>query len=107
MNSSILIEYSNLFSKILSDESLQNKISSKELIEYSKYMANNNNPQVRTASIQLISILYKLYGTSVKSAIKDIKESTLKIIEAELDKIELTPEQNSNSNDLQNKKAQK
>ena len=106
-NPKILIEYSNLFSKILSDESIQNKISSKELIEYSKYMANNNNPQVRTASIQLISILYKLYGTSIKSSIKDIKESTLKIIEAELDKIELSPEHNSNSNDLQNKKAQK
>ena len=70
-------------------------------------MANNNNPQVRSASTNLICILYKLYGTSVKAAIKNIKESTLKIIEAELDKIELSPElQENNNNNTQNKNGQ-
>ena len=101
-NPKVLIEYSNLFGQIL----IENKanISNKELIEYSKYMANNNNPQVRSASTNLICILYKIYGQNIKSSIKDIKESTLKIIEAELDKIELSPEQNSNLNETNTNK---
>ena len=92
-NPKLLIEYANLFGKIITDnQNISNNMPNKELIDYSKYMANNSNSQVRTASTNLICILYKTYGVSIRTAIKDIKESTLKIIEAELDKIELSPE---------------
>ena len=106
-NPKMLIEYSNLFSNILKDSAnIANNMPYKELIDYSIFMANNNNPQVRTASINLICTLYKIYGASIRSAIKGIKESTLKLIEAELDKIEISPEQNGNLNDKLNTKEQ-
>ena len=50
-------------------------------------MANNSNPQVRTAAISLLCILYKYLGKDVKTLTRDIKESTLKLIDAELDKV--------------------
>ena len=106
-NPKTLIEYSILFGKILTDNNnKKNNMPIKELIEYSKYMANHSNPQVRAASTNLICILYKIYGTSIKTGIKGIKESTLKIIEAELDKIQLSPEQNENIINIDNKKGQ-
>ena len=107
-NPKLLIEYANLFGKIITDnQSISNNMPNKELVDYSKYMANNSNSQVRTASTNLICILYKTYGLSIRNAIKDIKESTLKIIEAELDKIELSPElKEVGDNNAQNKKGQ-
>ena len=107
-NPKLLIEYANLFGKIITDnQNISNSMPNKELIDYSKYMANNNNSQVRTASTNLICILYKTYGLSIRAAIKDIKESTLKIIEAELDKIELSPELKEIGDiNAQNKKGQ-
>ena len=78
----------------------------KDLIDFAKCMANNSNPKVRSASTDLICILYKTYGSSVRAAIKDIKDSTLKIIDAELDKIQLSPEQQENiNNNMQNIKV--
>ena len=50
-------------------------------------MANNNNPHSRNAGTNLICILYKYYGEEIHKLIKDIKESTLKNIEAELAKV--------------------
>ena len=102
-NPKILIEYGNLFSKILTDNPNGN-MPIKDLIDFAKCMANNSNPKVRTASINLICILYKTYGVSVRTAIKDIKDSTLKIIDAELDKIELSPEQKENINIMNTQK---
>ena len=107
-NPKLLIEYANLFGKIITDnQNISNNMPNKELVDYSKYMANNSNSQVRTASTNLICILYKTYGVSIRAAIKDIKESTLKIIEAELDKIELSPElKEVGDNNAQSKKGQ-
>ena len=107
-NPKLLIEYANLFGKIITDnQNISNSMPNKELIDYSKYMANNSNSQVRTASTNLICILYKTYGLSIRTAIKDIKESTLKIIEAELDKIELSPElKEIGDSNAQSKKGQ-
>ena len=59
----------------------------KEMINYCKYMAGNSNPQVRTSATSLICVIYKYVGEDVKILIKDIKESTLKMIEAELEKV--------------------
>ena len=52
-------------------------------------LANNSNPQVRTSAISLLCILYKYLGKDVKTLTRDIKESTLKLIDAELDKVKV------------------
>ena len=50
-------------------------------------MAGNSNPQVRTSATNLICVLYKYLGEDLKPLLKDIKESTMKMIEAELSKV--------------------
>ena len=85
-NAKLFIEYSLLFGKITEDYN-NKELPYKEMTEFCKIMANNNNPQCRNASMNLICILYKYYGEEIHKLIKDIKESTLKNIEAELSKI--------------------
>ena len=87
-NTKILTEYSLFFNKIIEDNN--NNIKSlpiNEMVNYCKYMAGNSNPQVRTSAISLICTLYKYVGEDIKLLIKDIKESTLKIIDSELEKV--------------------
>ena len=85
-NVKILNEYAVLFGKMVEDYDIKD-LPVKELINYCKYMAGNSNPQVRTSATNLICTIYKYVGEDVKVLIKDIKESTLKIIEAELEKV--------------------
>ncbi len=85
-NVKILNEYSILFSKMVEDFYVKD-LPIKEMINFCKYMAGNSNPQVRTSATNLICVIYKYVGEDVKVLIKDIKESTLKIIEAELEKV--------------------
>ena len=85
-NVKILNEYATLFGKMVEDYDIKD-VPVKELINYCKYMAGNSNPQVRTSATNLICTIYKYFGEDVKVLIKDIKESTLKIIEAELEKV--------------------
>ena len=85
-NVKILNEYSILFSKMVEDFDVKD-LPIKEMINYCKYMAGNSNPQVRTSATSLICVIYKYVGEDVKILIKDIKESTLKMIEAELEKV--------------------
>ena len=59
----------------------------KEMIDFAKLAANNPNAQVRTASMALFAMLYKHAGEAVKNFLKDIKESTMKLIEEEFAKI--------------------
>ena len=85
-NVKILNEYSTFFCKMVEDFDVKD-LPIKEMINYCKYMAGNSNPQVRTSATNLICAIYKYVGEDVKMLIKDIKESTLKIIEAELEKV--------------------
>ena len=84
-NAKILIEYSVIFGKLVEDYDVDD-LPIKELTDICKIMAANSNPQVRTAATSLLCILYKWIGNDIKIMIKDIKESTLKIIEAEIEK---------------------
>mmetsp|Transcript_16770 Transcript_16770/g.11897 ORF Transcript_16770/g.11897 Transcript_16770/m.11897 type:complete len:414 (+) Transcript_16770:1572-2813(+) len=59
----------------------------KEMIDYSKVAASHSNVQVRNASMSLFAIIYKHAGEAIRAFLTDIKESTLKLIEAELDKV--------------------
>ena len=59
----------------------------KEMIDYAIVAANHSNPQVRTAAMALFSIIFKHAGEAVRNFLKDIKESTMKLIEEELGKV--------------------
>ena len=105
-NVKILNEYSTLFSKMVEDFDLKD-LPIKEMINYCKYMAGNSNPQVRTSATNLICVIYKYVGEDIKPLIKDIKESTLKIIEAELEKITVIEKKEQNKRKRNIKKNEK
>ena len=85
-NPKILSEYANLFIKLI-EENYTKDLPINDIIDYCKLMAGNTNPQVRNSATNLICTLYKYFGEDLKPLLKDIKESTLKVIEAELEKI--------------------
>ncbi len=84
----IMKEYCIFFDKIIDDYGSDN-LDIKVLIDFCVNLANNSNPQVRMAASQLICTLYKYIGNDIKILIKGIKESTLKNIEQEMEKIEV------------------
>jgi hypothetical protein len=59
----------------------------KETIDFALVAVNNSNPQVRTASMALFAMLYRHAGETVNTFIKDVKESTMKLIDDELKKV--------------------
>jgi len=59
----------------------------KEMIDFGILAANHTNPQVRTASMALFAIMFQHAGEPIKNFLKDIKESTLKLIEEEFSKV--------------------
>ena len=59
----------------------------KDMIDYAVLQAQHSNAQVRTASMALLAMIYKHAGEAVKSFLKDIKDSTMKLIEEEFAKI--------------------
>ena len=85
-NAKLLIEYSTFLGNVVEEYDVKD-LPNKDIIDFCKVMANNSNPQVRTAAISLLCILYKYLGKDVKTLTRDIKESTLKLIDAELDKV--------------------
>ena len=104
-NVKILIEYSTFFSKMVEEFDIKD-LPIKEMINYCKYMAGNSNPQVRTSATNLICSIYKYVGEDVKLLIKDIKESTLKIIEAELEKVQVVEKKDQNKKKKNSKKKE-
>ena len=87
-NAKLLIEYSIFFGNVVEEYDVKD-LPNKDIIDFCKIMANNSNPQVRTSAISLLCILYKYLGKDVKTLTRDIKESTLKLIDAELDKVQV------------------
>jgi len=77
---SLLKDYSNFFEKVISEFGI-NTIPVKDLVEFCKILANHTNPQVRSSATTLLCELYKYIGKDLLTLLKDIKESTLKIIE--------------------------
>lgn len=59
----------------------------KEMIDYCILACNHSNPQVRTSSMALFAMMYKHAGETIKNFLKDIKESTMKLIEEEFAKV--------------------
>ena len=58
----------------------------KEMIDYAIVAVNHSNPQVRTTAMALFAIMYQHAGETIKNFLKDIKESTMKLIEEEFAK---------------------
>ena len=58
----------------------------KECIDFATLAANNANVKVRNASMTLFAMLYKHLGETVRNFLSDIKDSTMKLIEAEFAK---------------------
>ena len=61
----------------------------KEIIEFCKILESNSNVQCRNNGTILLCSLYKYLGNSLKIFLTDIKESTLKVIEKEFEKVEI------------------
>ena len=96
-NPKILNEYSNLFIKLIEENDIRD-LPITEIVNFCKLMAGNSNPQVRTAATNLICVLYKYLGEDLKPLLKDIKESTMKMIEAELSKVTIIEKNDINNN---------
>lgn len=60
----------------------------KEIIDFAKFATTNANPQVRTAAMKLFCEIYRHVGDVIRNFMGDIKDSTLKMIDADLDKVE-------------------
>jgi hypothetical protein len=58
----------------------------KETIDYNKVACAHATPAVRQAAMKLICEIYKHVGEGIKSFLTEIKESTMKLIDADLAK---------------------
>jgi cytoskeleton-associated protein 5 len=72
----------------ISDEFGISGIPLKETIDFAKVAAAHATPNVRQAAMKLFCEIYKHAGDVIRNFMADIKESTLKMIDAELNKIE-------------------
>ena len=72
----------------------------KEIIEFSCFLENNTNSQCRISGANILCSLYAYMGNSIKILLKDLKESTLKVIEEKFEKIPII---NINNNSTNNK----
>ena len=59
----------------------------KEMIGYGNIGINHANPQVRTSAMILFAVMFKHAGEMIKNFLKDIKESTMKLLEEEFAKV--------------------
>jgi hypothetical protein len=71
----------------MTDEFGVTQMPIKEMIAYGILGINHQNPAVRTASMALFAILFKHGGEMIKNFLKDIKESTMKLLEEEFAKV--------------------
>ena len=70
----------------------------KDIIEFSCFLENNTNSQCRNSGTNILCSLYAYMGNSIKILLKDLKESTLKVIEEKFEKITVINSKNNSSN---------
>ena len=71
----------------MSDEFGIGGIPLKETIDFAKVAANHATPAVRQCAMALFCEIYRHVGEVIRNFMQDIKESTLKVIDGELNKI--------------------
>ena len=81
-----ILQESCVVLKDICDEFGSSGVPLKETIDYGKLAAAHTTPTVRQAANALFVELYKHVGDGIRSFMTDIKESTLKLVDAELDK---------------------
>ena len=101
----VLKEYAIYIKDNIKEQNSINDIDLKNMIDFIVKIANNTNPQIRSISIEIICLLYKFIGPDLKQLISGIKESTLKLIEKELEKINFDNNDNVNNNKNNNYKV--
>ena len=99
----VLKEYGIYFRESIKEQNSINDIDLKNMIDFIVKIANHTNPQIRSLSIEIICLLYKFIGPDLKQLISGIKESTFKLIEKELEKINFNDKDNENDAKTQNK----
>ena len=99
----VLKEYGIYFRESIKEQNSINDIDLKNMIDFIVKIANHTNPQIRTLSIEIICLLYKFIGPDLKQLISGIKESTFKLIEKELEKINFNDNDNENDAKTQDK----
>ena len=99
---SVLKEYAIYLRDNIKEQNSISDIDLKNMIEFVVKIANHTNPQIRSISIEIICLLYKFVGPDLKQLISGIKESTFKLIEKELEKINYDNNDNSNNNNDNN-----
>ena len=84
----VLKEYAEFIDIIIDEKLFKVDLNIKGIIDFLVNLANNSNSQLRALSTKVICHLYKYIGPDLKLLIKNIKESTLKNIYKELEKID-------------------
>lgn len=84
----VLKKYAEYLDNIIDKKILKVDLNIKGIINFLVNLANNSNPQLRYISSKIICHLYKYLGDDLKLLIKEIKESTLKNIYKEMEKID-------------------
>lgn len=101
-----LKEFSNLMEKVVDDFGIA-MLPVKELVDFGKFLASNANPQLRNSATALLCCIYKYIGPNIKKFLNDIKEATLKVIEAEFQKVTVVSvSENTNKIQLKGNAAQ-
>lgn len=70
----------------------------KEAIEFGVKGCAHSNPKVRDSSIKMITTVYQFCGDPIRDFLKDVKDSTLKVIEDSFSKTELIDTKKFKSN---------
>lgn len=96
---SLLKDYAIFIEKSITEFGI-NSIPVKEVVEFCKNLANHTNPQVRSSATSLLCELYKYIGKDLMILLKDIKESTLKLIEESFNEVKIF----TNKNDIEKPK---
>lgn len=82
----VIIENNSCLEKILAEFGTDG-MPVQDLIGVGVICCDNKNAKVRTETINMLSTLYKHLGEGIRPFLKDIKDSTLAVINAEFDKI--------------------
>ena len=85
----ILKSYSIFYENMIKKKENINNINRDNIIIYCINMSNNRDPQIRTSSITLLTILYLYIGFDLRNILREkIKDSTYKLIEENFNKID-------------------
>jgi cytoskeleton-associated protein 5 len=82
----VLVENNTVIKSII-DEFGPQGLPVQDMINYGIICCDNKNVKIRNETISMLSTLYKHLGEGIRKFLKDIKDSTLAVINSEFDKI--------------------